>query len=282
MRLSMKEHSEITYPLISLNITPAKHRRAYGVLPKPDDLRAMVKLLKEHRSAQVPQPDPSQDSSFMAMYNGSEELDDDAARIYADVGDYLISLVTHASLQNSDIHESNLPYFPRYITGRYKLNSIVYQAPCEVKAQIQPVDEFFTFDVDSKKSTIRWYAWGFEQNPKHVEYGFNYVMEAINNCGDEDWDLRIKGRESCGIKFMNEGAAYKDCPTPLHAAFKDLISLMKPIAARWHSGDYYVDWYGNMGPKLKEEQVESDYPIHILYKVVTDTRYKLSILIKRP
>ena len=282
MRLSMKEHSEINYPLISLNITPAKHRRAYGVLPKPDDLRAMVKLLKEHKSAQVPQPDPSQDSSFMAMYNGSEELDDDAARIYADVGDYLISLVTHASLQNSDIHESNLPYFPRYITGRYKLNSIVYQAPCEVKAQIQPVDEFFTFDVDSKKSTIRWYAWGFEQNPKHVEYGFNYVMEAINNCGDEDWNKRAEAWESGMSKCMSGESSFCDCPTPLHSAFYFLLDLMKPIAARQYSGDYYVDWYGNMGPELKDEQVSSDYPIHILYKVVTDKRYKLSILIKRP
>lgn len=277
-----QEPSIINYPLISLNITPAKHRRAYGVLPKPDDLRAMVKLLKEHRSAQVPQPDPSQDSSFMAMYNGSELLDDDAARIYADVGDYLISLVTHASLQNSDIHESNLPYFPRYITGRYKLNSIVYQAPCEVKAQIQPVDEFFTFDVDSKKSTIRWYAWGFEQNPKHVEYGFNYVMEAINNCGDEDWNKRAEAWESGLSKCMSGEDSFCDCPTPLHSAFHFLLDLMKPIAARWHSGDYYVDWYGNMGPELKEQQVESDYPIHILYKVVTDKRYKLSILIKRP
>ena len=277
-----QEPSTINYPLISLNITPAKHRRAYGVLPKPDDLRAMVKLLKEHRSAQVPQPDPSQDSSFMAMYNGSEELDDDAARIYADVGDYLISLVTHASLQNSDIHESNLPYFPRYITGRYKLNSIVYQAPCEVKAQIQPVDEFFTFDVDSKKSTIRWYAWGFEQNSKHVEYGFNYVMEAINNCGDEEWNKVAEAWESGMSKYMSGEDSFCDCPTPLHSAFHFLLELVKPIAARWHSGDYYVDWYGNMGPELKDEQVESDYPIHILYKVVTDKRYKLSILIKRP
>lgn len=282
MKPIMKEHSEITYPLISLNITPAKHRRAYGVLPKPDDLRAMVKLLKEHRSAQVPKPDPSQDSSFMAMYNGSELLDDDAARIYADVGDYLISLVTHASLQNSDIHESNLPYFPRYITGRYKLNSIVYQAPCEVKAQIQPVDEFFTFDVDSKKSTIRWYAWGFEQNPKHVEYGFNYVMEAINNCGDEDWNKRAEAWESGMSKYLSGEDSFCDCPTPLHSAFHFLLDLMKPMAARWHSGDYYVDWYGNMGPELKEQQTSSDYPIHILYKVVTDKRYKLSILIKRP
>lgn len=282
MRLSMKEHSEITYPLISLNITPAKHRRAYGVLPKPDDLRAMVKLLKEHRSAQVPQPDPSQDSSFMAMYNGSEELDDDAARIYADVGDYLISLVTHASLQNSDIHESNLPYYPRYITGRYKLNSIVYQAPCEVKAQIQPVDEFFTFDVDSKKSTIRWYAWGFEQNPKHVEYGFNYILKALDNCGDEDWDSQSERRRLGMNKYLSGEDSRNGCPTPLHAAFAYLLFLLRPIAPRYFSGDYYVDWYGNMGPELKEQQVESDYPIHILYKVVTDKRYKLSILIKRP
>lgn len=274
--------SMINYPLISLNITPTKHRRAYGVLPKPDDLRAMVKLLKEHRSAQVPKPDPSQDSSFMAMYNGSELLDDDAARIYADVGDYLISLVTHASLHNSDIHESNLPYFPRYITGRYKLNSIVYQAPCEVRAQIQPVDEFFTFDVDSKKSTIRWYAWGFEQNPKHVELGFIHVMEALNNCGDEDWNLRAERRALGMAKFMAGEGTYSNCPTPVHAAFHFLVYELQPIAARHYSGDYYVDWYGHMGPKLKEQQVESDYPVHILHKVVTDTRYKLSILIKRP
>ena len=276
-----KEYLEIKYPFISMSIKPGKPRLAFGTAPRSNDLMALIKLLRNRKAAQIQQPNPKQDANLFFMHDDSELLELDSREAYAQVGDYLISLLAHASLNDNEIQESRLPEFLNNITGRYELYSTIQQAPCYIQAEIKPHDIYLTFDVDFESPEIHWYSWGFEQEPEKVEKAFFWLLEELEKVTDAEWQDRVSPQILKMLVNMESSVYNKSNSqiTPMQRALKYLTDELK-YRASLHCGG--VDWFGRMGIQSKEQEEAREFPVCMAYKAITDRHYKLSILIKKP